>query len=120
MTKDQAKIVAYVYRKFLENENRGWDEMDDYLEILEYLDDDQLYREADILLDKHTGKKLVCNMKHKNNRCFLSETIEAVLAILELYKDTSDLHKKNRYILQYYLALSQAGLIAVSNSPTAP
>jgi len=108
MTSEQAKIVTIVYNKLINNEFREWNDIDEYLEILEYLDDDQLHREADVLFSTHKNKQMGCPHKHKDsNPCFVKYILEAVEAILDLYKETGQMHKNNRYILQNYLALTQ-------------
>lgn len=109
MSSDQVKNITQVYNKFLENEIRGWDSIDEYLEMLEYIDDDQLHREADVLFSTHKSKPMGCPHKHKDpNACFVKRILEAVEAILDLYKETGQMHKNNRYILQNYLALTQS------------
>lgn len=107
MTSEQSKMVSLVYRQFASSEELGWGELDENLCLLEYLDDDQLHREADVLLSKHQQGKPECRVKHEISACFVPKIIEAVSVILELYKETGNLHKNNRYVLQYYLALSQ-------------
>lgn len=112
MTPDQVRIVAQVYRRFAESEDRPWDSLDDNLWPLEWLDNDQLHRECDVLLEKHRQGKPRCDVEHKKeNECFVPTIIDAVVAILDLYKKTGYMHKNNRYILEYYLALTQIGMI---------
>lgn len=107
MTSEQSKIVSQVFRQFASSEELGWGELDDNLCLLEYLDDDQLHREADVLLTKHQRGNPECRVKHDKSACFVPKIIEAVSIILELYKETGNLHKNNKYVLQYYLALTQ-------------
>jgi hypothetical protein len=109
MSPEQTKIVTVVYDRFISNESRGWDGVDEYLEMLEYLDDDQLHREADVLFSTHKSKSMGCPYRHKDpNACFVKHILEAVEAILDLYKETGQMHKNNRYILANYLALTQS------------
>lgn len=110
MTPEQVKNVTHVYNKFMNSEKRGWDELDNCLELLEFIDDDQLHREASVMYDKHRHGAS-CHVDHPESDCFVPHIIEAISAILELYMDTGNMHKNNRYILQYYLALSQAEMI---------
>jgi hypothetical protein len=42
MTAEEAAIVKMVYCRFIENEDEGWSEIDDVLEILEYLTGEEL------------------------------------------------------------------------------
>jgi hypothetical protein len=114
MSPEQVRTVAQVYRQFIENEShRGWDEIDNYLLYLDFLDDDQLHREADVVYVQHKDEKVGCDQDHKLSDCFVPKVIDAVNAILELYKVTGHMHKNNRYILQYYIAITQAGMIRV-------
>lgn len=115
MTSDQVKVVVGVYAHLIAAEDRGWDSLDDYMHHLEYLDDDQLHREADVILTEHVRGLVRCRENHPREKCFIPTLIEAVGAILELYKDTNNLHPKNRYILCYYLAFNQADLIIVDS-----
>lgn len=116
MSQEQVKIVVRVYTHLLESESRGWDELDDYIEYLEYLDDDQLHREADALYAKHSISIVGCNQKHPKEKCFMPVLLEAVGAILDLYKEKNNLHEKNKYILQYYIAMTQAEMIVIESS----
>lgn len=111
MSPEQVKTVVQVYNHLLENEKRGWDGLDDYMDYLEYLDNDQLHREADIVYCNHSTGTVRCQQDHAREKCFIPIMVEAVGAILELYKETNNLHDKNRYILQYYLAMNQAQMI---------
>lgn len=111
MTTEQRKIVTEVYNHLLESENRGWDGLDDYIGFLDYLDNDQLHREADVVYSKHRLGPTKCAQDHTKEKCFIPVLIEAVDAILELYKESGSLHEKNKYILQYYIAMNQAGMI---------
>lgn len=113
MTKDQSKTVIQVYNHLLENEKRGWDGLDDYMDYLEYLDNDQLHREADVVYMQHRNGPVKCKQEHAIEQCLIPIMVEAVGAILELYKETNNLHDKNRYILQYYLAMNQADMIVM-------
>lgn len=114
MTQDQVKIVTRVYNKFFESEtSSSWTEIDHYLSLLEFIDDDQLFRESDVLYSAHNRGIPTCDLNHPREECFIPIIMDAVKAILDLYKETNYLHKNNRYILQYYLALSQAQMILV-------
>lgn len=108
MDSSQKDAVTIVYNRFMDQEGRGWDQLDDTLDLLEYLDDDQLYREASVLYSYQEHKNPRCPQDHHKSKCFIPVVIEAVSAILELYQDSPTMHPKNRYILQYYLAISQS------------
>jgi hypothetical protein len=114
MNLEQVRVVAEVYRQFMASEeSRGWEPIDDYLDFLEYLDNDQLHREADVILEQHKGLNVKCEKDHPQVECLVPKLLEAAAAILDLYRETGELHKKNKYILQYYLACNQAGMIKV-------
>lgn len=116
----QIKNITYLYNTFLENELLGWSGVDDVLELLEWLDSDQLCRECDVLYSHHKYKNMGCEYDHKPGvTCLVKNILEAVDAILELYKETGNLHVRNRYILVHYLALSQIGKIIELPDPTA-
>jgi hypothetical protein len=108
----QIKILTHLYNQFLDSEKKGWTNLDDFLELLEFLDSDQLYREADLLYTHHKNRNMGCPYKHSNGtECFVKPLLEGVEAILNLYLETGNMHPNNRYILQYYLALAQDGQI---------
>lgn len=112
MTQDQVKNVTHIYSLFIQSETaRGWNELDDVLEYLEYLDDDQLHREADVIYEIHKRGNVKCKSDHEQSKCAVPRIVDAVGAILDLYKETNQLHKNNRFILEYYLAYQQCGWI---------
>ena len=108
MTPTQAKNITYLYDRFIESDAKGWNALDDYMELLGFLDNDQLYREAEVLYSHQKNKKMGCPYLHSEGTvCFVVRILEAVEAITDLYKETGSLHPKNRYILENYLALCQ-------------
>jgi hypothetical protein len=111
MTPEQRKTVTRAYNHLMEREARGWDGLDDYIDYLEYLDDDQLHREADAIYAEHAKGKVRCLQEHPIENCFIPMLVDAAGAIIELYKETNSMHAKNKYIIQYYLAMQQAGII---------
>lgn len=115
MSQDQIKVVVQVYSHLMENEKRGWDGLDEYLSHLEYLDDDQIHREADVIHSYHKNNVMRCNQEHPKEECLIPIMIESVGAIIDLFKETGNLHEKNRYILEYYLAMNQAQMILVES-----
>ena len=115
MSPEQRKTVTSVYNHLISKESRGWDDLDDYLDMLEYLDNDQLHREADVLYLQHCRGPVKCHQDHPREQCFVPLLVDAVSSILELYKESNAMHPKNRYILQYYLAMYQAGMILVDS-----
>lgn len=112
MSLDEAKLVQEVYRRFLDGEeNADWDEIDDQLYHLDYLEDDQIHKEADVQLEKHKKGNIRCGQEFCNQGCYAIKVVEAVVSIINLYKETEYLPKENRYILEYYLALSHLKMI---------
>ena len=112
LSSDQIKNITFVYVSLLDSELNGWENLDDFLEILEWLDDLELYREAEILYSYHKNENMGCPYPHQEGSvCFVKNILDAVEAITDLYKETGNLHLKNRYILANYLALCQDGKI---------
>lgn len=118
MNPDEAKVVAEVFRRFIDGEGVGsdckgtsWDIIDDHLENLACLNDEEVHREADIQLYMHNKGKIECGQEFCNQGCFAQVVVDAASYICELYQDTHNLHKNNRYILEHYLALSHSGMI---------
>lgn len=109
-TNDQVKNITEVYSRFIKSEHREWGVLDDTLCYLEYIEDDQIYKESSILFWKHRDGA-TCDISHPIEECFVPLILNAVEAILGLYEETRDMHPNNRYILEYYLALSQIGTI---------
>lgn len=116
MSQDQKIIVTKVYTHLLSHEKRGWDELDDYVDYLDHLTEDELYRESEVLYSQHQGVAVKCQQQHKREECFIPLLIEAVGAILDLYRECGNLHIKNKYILQYYLAMNQADMIIIDGT----
>ena len=112
MSESQVKNITHIYTKLMEAELKGWTNLDNFLELLEFLDDDEIYREAEALYSVHKTKKMGCPYIHKEGTvCFVVGILEAVEAITDLYQETGNLHPKNRYLLCNYLALCQDGQI---------
>lgn len=111
MTPEQVKTVQQVLRKFLNDEKKfpEWSQIDEYLSMLEWLDDHQIYLEAKVHYEKHKNGTPRCTIVHNNEECFVPLIIEAAVAIFELYEETERMHLNNRYILSYYIAFSQTG-----------
>jgi hypothetical protein len=108
----ESKNLTYLFNQFLKCEEKGWTELDDFLDILDYLDDDQLCKESAVLFSFHKNKNMGCPYKHATGtQCFVKPILEGVEAILNLHDETGNLHINNRYILLHYLALSETGNI---------
>ena len=116
LTPEESKNIRMVYIHLLESEKGGWDSLDDSLELLEYLEDDQIVVEAEVALTNHKGKNMGCPHKHqKGDVCPVTNIIDATESILTLYRETFNLHEKNRYIISYYIALTNMGMIVESS-----
>jgi len=113
MTQDQKVTVSQVFQRFVESDTaeRGWSDVDEQMSMLEWLSDGQLAIEASVLLQIQSGGNPQCRQEHSKSACFVPTILEAVGVILDLYGKTSNLHPRNKFILQYYLALSQVGFI---------
>lgn len=112
MSPDQVKTVSDVFRKFMESETQNtWDSLDDQMSHLEYLSDDEIHREADIQVYYHSKGTVKCGHEFCNQGCYAQTIVDAVGYILELYKDGGEMHKNNRYVLEYYLSLSALRMI---------
>ena len=54
ITKEQARLISHIYKRFLESEHeRRWDELDECLEKLDWLNTEELVKEAEILYMYH-------------------------------------------------------------------
>jgi hypothetical protein len=117
MTPDQARNTAKVYRMLMDSEDESsWDEVDTCLDLLEYLEDEQLVIEAGVVFSQHGGGQVTLSTEHPGSKQAATDIVDAVSSILSLFSETQNLHKNNRYILQYYLALSQVGEIVPDRS----
>jgi hypothetical protein len=114
LTSDQAKVITEVYRRFLDSEHqREWDDLDEQLEMSEWLNTEELTKEAEILMMNHKDAKPRCKLNHAEKDCFVPVIIEAVSHILSLYHETGYMSPRNKYVLQYYLALTGTGFIVL-------
>lgn len=114
MSEDEAKIVKIVYARLIESEEVeeiDWSDIDDNLEMLGWLSDKEIISECKIRLKEHGKTGLRCSQDHDMAYCFAPYVLEAVESIVSLYDKTKTLHEKNKYIVVYYLAMSEMGLI---------
>lgn len=110
---DKENHINSIYKAILNNESEEWTSLDELLELLSFLDDDQLHREADVILFRHSLGQTRCPIDHPINECNVPKIVAGVGFILEFYQETGKMSKSNRYILEYYLALAQSGMIVV-------
>lgn len=114
MTKDQEQCVKLVYSQFVKDDyGREWTALDESLYNLDYLTDEETVVETEIQLYKHSQGMIKCEEKHTQSECLVPYLMEAVNGICELYNEHRNLHPKNRYILQNYLAVSHIKLIYI-------
>lgn len=107
MTRDEQQTVSEVYSRFIQSEHlNSWDDLDDSLCLLEALTNVELANEVQILFDKHSAGNVRCKLNHSPRVCMAPKLMEAIFAILKLWNETGVLHAKNKYIFQYYLALT--------------
>lgn len=113
MTDEQVKIIRAVYQRFRTSDNQetGWSDIDESMSMLTWLEDGQLTIEASLKIIEHSEGRPKCAQNHPIEDCFVPTIVEAVGIILDLYAKTGNLHSNNRFVLQYYLALSQTGFI---------
>ena len=113
MTREQQETVLKVYRQFVSSDcqDQQWTTLDTFMEALSWLEDPQVVIEAAVMVQLHAGGQPRCTQNHPIDQCFVPVIIDAVGYILDLYTKTGNLHPKNRFILEYYLAVSQEGLI---------
>ena len=125
MSKEETEIVKIVYTRFLECESDSrssedsvatWGGVDDNLEFVSFLSDGELISESSTKFDGHCNGILRCASNHAQENCFAPRIFDAVEAILNLYEKTGLLHKNNRYVLEYYLTMSEMGLIYINET----
>ena len=116
MSEDQVQIVKSVYNRFLScEEGSVWSNLDEMMEYFEFLTDGEMITEATLRMQMHIQMGIKCSNDHPIQDCFAPIILEAVEAIVELYSKTKSLHLKNRYVLAYYLTLSELRLILALN-----
>ena len=111
MTQEQSQIVKLVYTRFIESEEEDWSDLDCNLEFCGYLSDKELIKECSIKVFEHSKGDLRCVENHAPTYCMAPLVLEAVEAILDLHDKTGELHEKNRYIMEFYLAMSAMNLL---------
>jgi hypothetical protein len=106
-------VIERVFKRFEEADRNQtkWTTLDTNMEYLAWLDDDQVVREAELVLDDHKKGDPRCKIDHKKSECFVPSIIKAIGYLIVEYKIGGKLDKKDRYILEYYISLSQIGEI---------
>jgi hypothetical protein len=123
MTPEESAVVKTVYARFIDSEggelDHSWTGLDDSLELFGWLSDIEIVREAGLKVEVHSYGEFSCSNDHEKEFCFAPFILESVEAILNLYEKTGELHENNRYILQYYCALSEMNMIFSSVTSSA-
>lgn len=119
MNEDQTKVVRNVYGRFIDSEDLNWTIIDDNIHFLDYMLDKDLMKEAAVKFHTHSHGIFRCQADHEQQYCFAPHILEAVGYIVDLYKETGELHEKNRYIVEYYMAMSEAGMIFSNEASSA-
>lgn len=110
MSVEQAQVVKMVYSRFISSEEEVWTDLDENLELVGFLKDSELVVEAEIKADIHC-KGIRCRQNHEKKNCFAPYILESVEAIIALYHHTGQLPTKNRYILEFYIAMSELNML---------
>lgn len=108
---EKIKIVRQVFDRLSQSEEETWTDIDTYLEMVQFLDDDQLMREAEVQFLAHKGQVLRCKIEHKHSECFAPKFPLAAGVIIDDYIKRGKLAKNARYIIEYYLTLSYLKVI---------
>ena len=64
LTQEQSKNILYVYTKLIGNENEGWSVIDDLLESIQWITDQEISAEAEILYSHHKNKNLILHIPY--------------------------------------------------------
>lgn len=111
MSREQSDTVKMVYARFIDSESEGWTRIDDAIELCSYLSDSELVMEATLKFERHCKGTFRCEQNHQQIHCFAPFILDAVEAILNIYVNNEELHEKNKYILTYYIAMSELNMI---------
>jgi hypothetical protein len=112
MTSYEKEVVLTVYRRFLENESDDcWTDMDDNLLFFDMLTDQEIINESLIKLESSKSTVFRCKLEHDQVYCMAPLIREAAVVITNLFKETKELHEKNRYVLMNYLVMCELKII---------
>lgn len=107
------RIIDIVLRRFVQvdNQQTKWTSLDTNMSMLEWLDDNQTVKEAEIVHSEHSMGKVRCKMNHIESKCFAPMIVTAVGHIVSMNKESGHLTSDQRYVLQYYISLAKIGEI---------
>jgi len=113
MTQEQVNITNYIYNHFnnADLQESKWTVIDEYMSYLDYLEDNQVVIEAEVKLEEHLSGSPKCKDHDRKHNCLVPKIIEAVKILINNNKNKKKLQSKDRFTLQYYLAISQAKFI---------
>ena len=112
MSPQEVRNITFIFNQFISTESGNtWEKFDDHMSYLEYLTDSELIVEASAMLLGHSQGTVSCGSPCTT--CSVPHILDAVGSILELQNTTKNLHPNNKYILQFYLTISQLGEIVV-------
>ena len=113
MQEKHRNILKIVYERFIDNEGNGWNEIDENLSYYEWLTDEDLIAEAGVKHSRHSKGIFRCKDNHEQIHCFAPVLLQAVTIILNVWNNEKILEDRYKYILQYYLCMSEMALIYV-------
>lgn len=119
MTEEEREAVKLVYNRFIQNEDESWTGIDDNLEMCGWMSDREIVAHAKIKIDDHARGAIRCKSTHDVSICFAPRILEAAQNIIKLYDETRELHCKNKYVLEYYLVMSELNLIYINEVSSA-
>jgi hypothetical protein len=107
------QLIQKVFKRFQEADGNQtkWTNVDTNMECLAYLDDEQLVREADYVLEEHLKNEPRCKIDHTKEECFVPTIVKVVNYLISDYRIGGLLFENDRYILEYYISLSSVGEI---------
>lgn len=95
----------------VEEAHPEWSEFDDNMSALNWLGDDETFREASYIQKIHVNSNPQCPDHAIPHDCNIPKFIKCVDLILGFYEHIGEMPKSYRYILQYYIAIVQLGEI---------
>jgi hypothetical protein len=116
ITTEQATVVREVFNRFHQGDVSvgQWTDLDECMIYLSWLPDHQLVVETQVIMEGHMNANARCLLNHSQKECFIPTVLDAVSFIIDDWneiKEEKRLAKKARYVLEYYLALTQTGEI---------
>lgn len=115
MIQKETEIVNFIYKSFYDTDlkEQKWSVIDEYMSYLDYLNDQEILVESEIKLKEHLSGDPRCPFEeeHKKHKCIVPSIIEAVKILIDSNNGLKKIDIKDRFVLQYYLAISQAKYI---------